>query len=277
MHTRPAVSLYVFVCLSLALLLPRTAHAQFQPRPIKDPATGERYHIEASAGFWFPSADMTISSQSLGIVGSLINLKDDLGLTDQRFNELHLVLRPSDTSKFRFQYIPISYEQTTTLTREIIFNGQRYTVGLPVNSSLEWKAYRFGYEFDFISRDRGYGGLVLDIKYTDVSATLATPLTKPEFTSAQLPVPALGGIFRVYPVPNISITGEITGFKLPSGLIKDTDGHYLDIDFYGTLNFTNYVGLQVGYRAFDVGYVVKAEDTGSFVVKGIWFGIVARY
>src|SRR5262245_51903600 len=128
MHRRPVVSLYVFVCLTLALLSPRSAHAQFQPRPIRDPATGERYHIEASAGFWFPSADMSISSESLGIPGSLINLKDDLGLTDQRFPELHLVLRPSDSSKFRFQYIPIHFDQSKVLTREIIFNGQRYTV-----------------------------------------------------------------------------------------------------------------------------------------------------
>jgi hypothetical protein len=256
-------------------LLPTSARAQFQPRPLADPATGERYHIEAAAGFWFPSADITVASQALGIVGSTVYFKKDLGLTDQYFPEVHLELRPASRHKFRLQYIPIKYEQSGVLTREIVFNGQLYRVGLPVNSTLDWKAYRFGYEYDFISRDRGFGGFVLDFKYTDVTATLASPLVN-EFTKAKAPIPAIGGIARFYPVPNISITGEVTGFSLPERAIKDKNGHYLDVNVYGTLNFTNYVGVQVGYRSLDVGYLIDT-DTGSFTLRGVFFGIVARY
>ena len=77
-------------------------------------------------------------------------------------------------------------------------------------------------------------------------------------------------------MPNISITGEVTGFKLPQSVFKDKSGHYLDVNVYGTLNFTNNVGVQAGYRALDVGYLVDA-DTGSFTLKGLFFGLVARY
>jgi hypothetical protein len=277
MKIRSVLSVYAPVALTLGLLLTaNTASAQFRPRPIEDPATGERYHVEAAAGFWFPTADITISSESLGVVGSTIDFKQDLGLTDQHFSELHLVLRPGRHHKFRFQYIPITYEQTTVLKREIVFNGQKYVVGLPTNSSLDWKAYRLGYEYDFISRDRGFAGVVLDVKLTDVMATLATPAAPAEFTQQRVPIPAIGGIFRVYPAPNLSITGEITGFKLPADVFKDRQGHYVDVDFYGTLNFTNYIGAQVGYRSFDVGYIVRT-DTGSFNLRGLYFGVVARY
>jgi hypothetical protein len=219
---------------------------------------------------------MSISSESLGIVGSTIDFKRDLALTDQHFPELHLELR-ADRHKFRFQYIPIKYEQTGILTREIVFNGQRYRIGVPVNSSLDWKAYRIGYEFDFVRTDRLFAGFILDFKQTDVTANLATVtpgLT--EFARARAPIPAVGGVVRGYVVPNISITGEVTGFKLPGNLIKDISGHYFDVDIYGTLNFTNYVGVQVGFRSFDVGYLVDT-DTGSFTLKGMFFGVVARY
>ena len=78
--------MYATCALTLVMLLTaNAASAQFRPRPIDDPATGEQYHVEASAGFWFPTADMTISSQSLGVVGSTIDFKQDLGLTDQHF------------------------------------------------------------------------------------------------------------------------------------------------------------------------------------------------
>jgi hypothetical protein len=261
--------------LVICALLPSPARAQFEPRPIADPATGERYHVEAAAGFWFPSAEISISSQSLGILGSTIDFTKDLGLTDQHFPELHLELRPATRHKFRMQYIPIRYDQTAVLTRTIVFNGQNYVIGGTVHSTEEWNAFRFGYEFDFISRDRGFGGVVVDLKYSEVTATLASRVAV-EFTKAQAPIPAIGGIFRVYVVPNISITGEITGFRMPDTLIKDSSGHYFDANFYGTLNFTNNIGVQVGYRAFDVGYLIKT-DSGSLVLRGLFFGVVARY
>jgi hypothetical protein len=279
MTTRSTVRLYGCTALAgLFLLAAAPARAQYQPRPLSDPATGESYHIEAAAGFWNPNADITVASESLGIPGTEIDAKRDLGLTDQRFPELHVVLRPFKKHKLRFQYIPIKYEQETTLTSEIVFKGQKYTVGLPVNSSLDWKAYRFGYEYDAFYTNRGYVGLLLDVKYTDVNVALASPLTA-EFTHAKAPIPAIGGVGRIYVMPNISITGEVSGFTLkwlPDSIKKDDTGHYVDVDVYGTLNLLNNVGVQVGYRSLDVGYFVR-PDSGSFKLKGLWFGAVLRY
>jgi hypothetical protein len=251
------------------------AFAQFQPRPLNDLPPGETYHIEGAAGFWFPLADISVASESLGIPGTLIDFKKDLGLQNEHFGELHFEIRPVRSQKFRFQYIPLTYEQTVTLTRDLIFNGQRYRAGLLVNSTLDWKAYRFGYEFDFVTTKRGFGGFILDLKYTDVNVKLGSS-TVNEFSHARAPIPALGGIARVYVTRNVSITGEVTGFKLPMRLIENSSGHYVDVDIRGVYNFTNNVGVQFGYRTFDVGYVVET-DTGSFTLKGLFFGIVARY
>jgi len=251
------------------------AQAQFRPRPLSEPPTGENYHIEGAAGLWFPTATMMVSSESLGIKGTTIDFKTDLGLQDKKLPDLRLVLSPSRRHKFRFEFVPIKYEQQGTVRRTIVFNGQRYDIGLPVQSSLDWKAYRFAYEFDFISNNRGFAGFVVEAKYTDVTVNLASTVVT-EFARAQAPIPALGGIGRVYVVPNISITGEVTGFKLPEHLVQNTSAHYVDFDLYGTVNFTNNVGAQFGYRSLDVGYVVDT-DTGTFKLKGIYFGVVARY
>ena len=264
----------------LCLAVP--ARAQYKPRPLNDPATGERYHIEVGAGFWWPGADMTVSSESLNIIGTRIDFKQDLGLTDQRFPAFQIVLRPAIRHKFRAEAIPIAYDATNTLKRELVFNGIKYTVGLPVTSSLEWKTYRLGYEYDFVSRNRGFAGLILEAKYTDVSVQLnarqsvLAPAGLSEFAHARAPIPALGAIARFYPVPNISITGEITGFDVPASVSKTYNAHYADINVYGTLNFTNNIGVQAGYRSLDVGYLVKT-DTGSFVLRGPYLGAVLRY
>jgi hypothetical protein len=274
MVTRFTLRLYGALAVALLCVASPVA-AQFTPRTLNDPATGEQFHIEGAAGFWLPSANMSIASEALGIVGSTIDFKNDLGLTDQRFSELQLVLRPARKHKLRLQYIPIEFIQESTIQRDIKFNGQLYAKGLPVNSDLLWKAYRFAYEYDFITKNRGFGGFILEAKYTDVTATLKSPIVE-EFIHAQAPIPAIGGIARVYVVPNISITGELTGVKIPDSISKEYKAHYADLDIYGTLNFTNNIGVQGGYRSVDVGYHVDS-DTGSFVLRGIYFGVVARY
>lgn len=278
--TRRSVRLYVWAALTAALvLLASPAHAQYRPRPLNDPATGEQFHIEGAAAWWFPSATMTVSSESLGIAGSTIDFKSDLGLEDKRLPALQLVLRPARSHKFRLQYVPIKYETSTTLRRTIIFNGQAYPVNAPVTSTLEWKAYRLGYEFDFITKNRGFGGFIIEAKYTDVAVQIdasSGSFRISEFAHAQLPIPAIGGIARFYVVPNISVTAEVTGFKLPDSIDDRYKAHYVDVDIYGTVNFTNYVGAQVGYRSLDLGYLVKS-DTGSLKLKGLYFGVVARY
>lgn len=275
MLNRLAIRLYA--CVSVAAICAvaaAPASAQFKPQPMNEPAAGERYHIEGSVGMWWPGAEVSISSSAFDRVGTTIDFKNDLGLTDQRFPELSLVLRPAKSHKFRFQYIPINYTQSATPTRTIIFNNQRFDITLPVNSSLEWKVYRFGYEFDFLTRNNWFAGFILEAKYTDVQATLTSPFTS-EFAHAQAPIPAIGGIGRYYIVPNVSITGEVTAIKIPT-VENKYGGHYADVDIYGTVNWTPNVGTQIGYRAMDVAYLIK-RDTGSMALKGLYVAVVARY
>jgi hypothetical protein len=265
----------------MLLLVAAPARAQYKPRPLNDPATGENFHIEAGAGWWNPTSDLVVASAGsgalTGIVGTDIDAKRDLGFVDSKLPEFQVVLKPAARHKFRFQYIPISYSASGTLPVTIVFNGIKYPIGVNVNSTLDWKAYRFGYEYDFVRRNKGFVGFILEAKYTDVRVQLDAPqLLVSEFALARAPIPAVGGIFRYYIVPNISVTGELTGFDLPNSIDKRYAAHYVDIDLYGTLNFTNNFGVQGGFRSMDVGYVVK-EDSGSFTLKGVYFGVVARY
>ena len=272
---KPTIRLYTWAVTAAMVLCTAPAYAQYTPRPLSDPATGEKFHIEGAADFWLPSTDINISSEALGIAGSTIDLKRDLGATDQRFRALQLTLRPTRAHKFRFQYIPIKYTASSSLARDVIFNGIRYRANLPVNTDFDWKAYRFGYEFDFLTRDRWFAGFLLEAKYTDVKVQLDSPIAS-EFARARGPIPAIGGIGRFYVVPNISITGELTAFKLPASIDERYSAHYVDLDIYGTVNFNDYIGVKGGYRSTNVGYLIKA-DTGALNLQGIYFGAVIRY
>jgi hypothetical protein len=272
---KSAACFYGWAVLALLCVAAAPASAQYQPRALNDPPTGEKYHIEAAAAYWFPSADLTVSSEQLGIIGSRIDFKRDLGLVDQRAPVLQLELRPARSHKFRLEYMPVTYTQTTTLSQDIVFNGIRYRLGLPVNSTLEWKTLQIGYEYDFVVKNWGFVGFDLQAKYTDVQVSLASPIAT-EFARARGPIPAIGGIGRYYVMPNISITGELSAFKIPDSIDSRYNAHYIDLDIYGTLNVTNNIGVKGGYRSRDVGYLIKS-DSGAFTLSGIYFGAVVRY
>jgi hypothetical protein len=271
------------VCLLAGLSAATPAAAQYGARPYgaSDRATGETYHVEFGGTIWNPTPAISISSESLGIVGDTVDFVNDLGIDKTNFKQLKVVLRPGTKHKFRFEYTPIEYTAESVVTRTFVFNGQRFTVGLPVTTELDWKAFRFGYEWDFLYTDRGFVGMLLEAKYTDVSASLTANfagLTDVEFTEAKAPIPAIGVIGRGYVVPNISITGEFSFFKLPDAT-ADPDkygGNYYDFDLYGTVNFTDHFGAQLGYRSLDVFYKVKL-DQGTMTLKGPYVGGVVRF
>ncbi len=265
------------LCLALLLAAAVPSSAQYQKYNANTRATGETYHVELSFGFGEPPPDIVVSSKALGIIGSEISAQDDLGMEKQWQWGFNLVLRPAKKHKFRFSYGPINYSAETIMQRTVIFNGQAFQVGLPVNSEIKWSAYRFGYEYDFVYRDRGFVGLVLDVKYSDVEVTLKNPFTV-EWVKVKAPIPTIGGIARVYPVANISITGEFTAFKLPTseGVLKGYDGKWYDLDIYGTVNFTDHVGVQGGYHSVQVSFR-KDQDYGDLKLNGPYFRGVVRF
>ena len=259
------------------------ALAQYGARPFgaSDRATGETYHVEAGIFFWDPTPDINISSEGLGQIGDLVNFVTDLGIQKTSFRQFKVVLRPGVKHKFRFEYTPITYDAQATVNTTFVFNGIRYPIGIPVTSNLQWKAYRFGYEWDFVYQDRGFAGLLLDLKYTDVQATLNATFAgfaDTEFTHARAPIPAIGFIGRGYVTANISITGEFSFFKLPElgSATNKYSGHFYDLDIYGTVNFTDHLGVDAGYRSMDVGYLIK-RDNGAMTLRGLYFGAKGRF
>lgn len=255
------------------------AYAQYRPLPAPGSASagpkGENFHLEISANLWNPDPSFVASSDGSGIQGTLIDAQGTLGIQKKRIYDFRLVLKPGRRHKFRFAYLPMTYTSTATLNATVYFKGQRYPVTTPVDSDLQWKTLRAGYEYDFISNNSGFFGIVLEAKLTQTQLQLNSTIGN-ELAKAQAPIPAIGGIARVYVASGVSITAEYSYFKLPSSLIKDTTAHYTEYDIYATYNLTNNLGVQGGYRKIDIGVAVT-NVTGAAKLSGMHFGGVVRF
>jgi hypothetical protein len=241
-------------------------------------AVGEKYHIQVSGDLWKPTVHGVIASSQFGLAGTEISFEDDLKFEPVRFKEVAFELRVTKRNKFYAQYTPITYTSApnTTLGRSIVFNGQTYAVNVPIEATYDWKVWRLGYEIDVVSMSRGFVGLMFEAKMTDFGASIISPaVDEPQFTRAKGPLPALGLIARAYPLPNLSLTGQITGIKVPD-ISPDYQGSYADWNVYGTYNINNFIGVQGGWRRLTTNVVIK-KDSGNTEFKGIWFGAVVRY
>lgn len=256
---------------------PPAASAQYRPGVTGD-TVGEDYHIEASYGWWNAEPSLIVKSESLGISGSDINLITDLGIEQHKLGKFDLVLKPARKHRFRFQRLPIRYTTDAfPVEREFIFNGQRYAIGLPVTTEVDFTTYRFGYEYDFLYFKRGFFGALIDLKYTNVDVNLSSPIGA-EFVSAAAPIPTVGFVGRGYVLPNLAVNGELSFFRMPSNLKEqlEAEGSYTDFDINATYNFNKNVGAQMGWRRTTIFYNVDL-DTGDLKFKGLYFGGVVRY
>lgn len=256
---------FVMSVLGVSLATASTAAAQ------SDVVPAEKFHIEFGTTWWRPTPQLSIQTDTLAIVGlANFDFADEFGIDASWFSEFRAVLKPARTHKVRVSYVPVRYEQTSPLRTPLSFGGTTFSGS--ATASLKWNLWRFGYEWDFLSRERGFLGMLADIKYNKVSATVRGRSVA-EATDAQAPIPGLGVIGRTYVHPKVSISGEFTGFKIVGGSV---DGSFYDFDISATANIFKNLGVQGGYRAVKADYTVD-EDVGDLTLRGPYVGIISRF
>lgn len=276
----PGRPLVLAATATLALWLPATAHAQYSAPDLGSSAVGEKYHVELGGTFWNPDLAGVISSEQFGLIGTKIDFVSDLAYKKTRFKDFRFVLRPSRKSKLRFQYTPIEYTAETSFKREVVFNGIKFPLSVPIESTFAWRVMRVGYEYDFLYKPRGFVGMILEVRQTTAEARLRTnsPIFSPpynEFNKRSAPLPALGVVGRAYPLPELAINFEVTGLKLPD-IDPKYQAKYFDWNIDGTVNLTNNFGVQVGWRKI-TNFMVIEKDSGDVKFQGLWFGAAVRY
>ena len=264
-------------------MLTARAEAQFR---VADPAPGEQFHVELGLMFWSPTPEVFIQTGSLAALGQPgVNFVQEFGIEDTRFNEFRSVVKSGKKHKIRVSHVAMHYSESATLQRTIVFGGQTFPVSVPATADLSWRLWRFGYEWDFVTKDRGLVGLITELKYNEVSALLSATGFGSELTEVTAPIPTIGILLRAYPHKDASITMELTGFTMP-GFIgnrisesvsgDDFQAKMYDLDIYGTINFGKYVGVQGGYRSVTADYLVE-DDSGDLKMKGLYFGGLVRF
>jgi hypothetical protein len=239
------------------------------------PVAAQNTHV-AEVGLMFVSPDPSLRLQSGALTTATgiteIDFVQEFGIEDKTFPEIRLAA--GRRHKFRFGYLPVRYSADALIQRTITFRGQTFTVGAPASTEIKWDIWRFGYEWDFVSMERGFVGVVGELRYNQLDASIESPaLAQTAATEQKAPIPTIGVIGRGYPHPMVAIGAEFSGLKWER---SDFDAKFFDFDVNGAVTFGRHIGVQGGYRSITVDYFID-DDVGDLTLRGPYFGVIARF
>jgi len=228
--------------------------------------------LSLKGGYQLLSPEGSIAGTVDG-VGQEVDLERDLNLDDSENVTAEIALRWG-SSQFSFNYLPISFSGTGTLTVAGEFNGEPFSVDDTVKTDLDIDIYDIGYTYYLLNFDdlptRFQLGLELAVKIADVDLTF-NDLTQNfvESGSVTAPIPTVGLRSRIALADFIGVTGRI-------GYMEFNDNHFLDAEAQVEFSPLPMVGLYAGVRYFDL----KIDEDDVFVetkFSGPFGGLMVRF
>ncbi len=284
---RAAVGATVPRAVALACLLigapsgARPATAQLSGPPTDFPV-GELHHVELLGSLWPPSQDLTVAHRGSDASATTTGAAGHAGSPAPRFMDLRARLRLSRRQRVHFDYLPVRYDAVTAPDRPASPGNAEPGPGAPIASILTWRTWRLAYEYDVIHLARGSLGLFAEATYTDLriarDSGCVAGSAACELARMRRPIPAVGGVVRLYPSPVIMLGAEASLLRMPWGIgdFLGYDGEHLAYDVHAVLNFIDAFGLQLGYRSRDLSLRTAKQDY-DMKLEGVYAGALLRF
>jgi hypothetical protein len=227
--------------------------------------------MEVEGRYWFTNLDSSFKSSSTSIIGTEIDLVNDLGIDDKKnFWEGRVSLNLG-SSKLRYAYMPLSWSGSKDLTKSVVFAGKTYSASTKVDTELDIKYHRLGYEYDIIDTLGNKFGVIFDVKYFVIDASVkADALGFNESESVKAPVPTIGLAAQVALPFSFNVGAEATGITLGKGK------YLFDGEVTVSVQPASFLAASVSYRMLKL-HLEDGDDMGEIKLKGPYMMLRAGF
>jgi hypothetical protein len=232
-----------------AILAPQSAWAQDE--------TWKKDRFYFGLGLYRPDFEtrVRVDDSVTGISGTLLNLEQDLDLTDRKTQAtIDAHFRFAKRHALEFEWVKLSREDESSVGFVIDYDGEIIDIGRDVETTFETEVFRLAYRLSFINNEKMELSGALGLHVTDLTVGLNVIGEDPEFNDVTAPLPTLGGAFKYHFSENwtVDIRGEWLDIEIDDVNGKLTAGR-IDLTWYPFRNF----GASLGYHIWDLG--VKAS------------------
>ena len=234
-------------------------------------AWADEPNVELEGWYWVTDLTAKARVTESGLSGTEINFKDDLGIGDENFLEGRFTWHTGSRSRLRLAYTAISYEEESTITKNINFGGKTYTAGSKVKSSLDINYLRLAWVWQFLGAGPFKVGPMVEVKGFWVDTMLDAPaLNIEESEDFAFGLPTVGVAADIKAHELINIFAEV------SGITAGKYGYFLDGEAGVKIIPLKNLGAIAGYRIFDI----KAKDDPDYArlkISGPYVGVTVRF
>jgi hypothetical protein len=205
-------------------------------------AQGEKYGYEFTASYWPLSPSGNVLSH-----GTSTDFRSDLGIKDRGHPMFKAVVKTAERHGFTFEFVPYRFKGENTLNRSFRFSGKNYPVQDTIHSEASVNYIFGGYQYDLVSRERGYVELITGVAYFGASVRVESQQVGSGSEQRKVPLPIIGGRFRIFPLHGntFNINGEVKGMSY------GPFGRYIHPSVNAGLAVAPHLRLQAGFNLVD--------------------------
>src|SRR5215469_4809945 len=204
-------------------------------------------------------------------IGTDIDVVKDLGFQDAGFPEGKFILQGTGGNRLSFGYTPINFSGDQTVTRTILFNGQPFTVGTQVISSLDVQHLQLSWAYQFrLARGKVHVGPLVQTNGFFIRGRLRAPVfSLDESEEFKAGLPTLGLALEVRPHRKVEIFGEA------SGMSGGHYGYFISSEAGVRLFTVKWLYGTAGYRTFNL-HIEHTPDYARLRLRGPFVGLGIR-
>lgn len=170
-------------------------------------------------GALFADYDSHVALDGLALIGTTLDLEDDLGLDDSdTVITAEVILRLTDHHRFEFGYTSLNRNASSVLTANINFGDQTFTTTTNVSTTLDIDLYRFAYGISIVNTGTTEFGLSIGLHVLDIDASIVDTLgAVTERENVSMPLPNFGVYAGREITKSLAVVGKYQIFRLDTG------------------------------------------------------------
>lgn len=235
------------------------------PAPGPESSEDRRYYIAGSFRWWFASLDADAQISANGIIGTDIDLVDDLGVDDSAgIPIINAWVQPFTWLKIQGEYMSLGIDGSRAINESIVFDGTTFSISDNVTGELDVDRFSGWVEINPINGSWGYIGVMVGGEYVHLDGTVSSDLAGSASGDFDAGTLTLGGQAGFNITENLDIHARIRGMSF------DISGVELDVfDIEGGIGYTlaDHFELSVDYRYLTLD-VNNDDDSGDLTLQG---------